>query len=83
MSKAVKIEDKCWTCKYRYIYTGFGKPNVLCDYRDHTEELRTVADGKKRLKKGYCDKYEEMKGNRQGKWKMEKLYSSDKKRYED
>ena len=51
-------QSPCTSCKYA------ARPNesVYCDYLLKTGHSRTIGeDGKPRLPKRYCDKFEEMK----------------------
>lgn len=47
----VKDYTVCEHCKYFYSYTG------CCGYYFETGKLRTMANGKRRLPKGMCDKF--------------------------
>ena len=53
MNKVYNVKDHqvCEHCKYYYSYTG------CCGYYFETGQIRTVANGKRRLPKGKCDKF--------------------------
>jgi len=53
MDKVYDVKDHqvCECCKYYYSYTG------CCGYYFETGQIRTVANGKRRLPKGKCDKF--------------------------
>ena len=53
----VRDHKVCEHCKYYYAYTG------CCGYYFETGQIRTVANGKKRLPKGMCDKFVKGKAN--------------------
>ena len=52
----VTNHEPCRTCRWSL------KPNdstFICDYLERNGHSRTIKNGKRRILKGFCDKYEE------------------------
>ena len=60
MSRLIYVKDQiaCRTCAYAVYQNSC---TMCCDYIGIEEHSRTIKDGKRRLPKGYCDKYKEKK----------------------